>query len=128
MKFSETLEKEWTLNGLTKAKFSSNKNLPLSDGQLISHLMGYFDRGALFEIFCILYVDDGAFVFKSRHQLETGTHLLLRHFEKFGLEMHIGKIFFFKNIMCILPHTRVLYLAHPPKLRQQHHNILLHYY
>ena len=39
----------------------------------------------------MLYVDDGAFVFELRHQLETGTPLLLRHFEKFGLEMHIGK-------------------------------------
>ena len=32
MAFAETLEKEWTLNGLTKAKFSRDKNLPLSDG------------------------------------------------------------------------------------------------
>ena len=39
----------------------------------------------------MLYVDDGAFVFESRHQLEIGIPLLLRHFGKFGLEMHIGK-------------------------------------
>ena len=39
----------------------------------------------------MLYVDDGYFVFESRHQLETGTPLLLRHFAKFGLEMQIGK-------------------------------------
>ena len=45
----------------------------------------------LFELFYMLYVDDGAFVFKSRHQLEIGIPLLLRHFAKFGLEMHIGK-------------------------------------
>ena len=37
MAFAETLEKEWTLNGLTKAKFSCDNNSPLSDGQLISH-------------------------------------------------------------------------------------------
>ena len=37
MAFSKTLEKEWTLNGLTKAKFSRDNNSPLSDGQLISH-------------------------------------------------------------------------------------------
>ena len=37
MAFAKTLEKEWTLNGLTKAKFSRNNNSPLSDGQLISH-------------------------------------------------------------------------------------------
>ena len=39
----------------------------------------------------MLYVDDEAFVFKSRHQLEIGIPLILRHFAKFGLEMHIGK-------------------------------------
>ena len=75
----------------------------------------------------MLYVDDGAFVFGLRHQLEIGTSLLLRHFAKFGLEMHIGKKKPFKNRVYFLPHTRVLYLAHHPKLRRQHHNILLHY-
>ena len=39
----------------------------------------------------MLYVDDGAFIFELRHQLETGTPLLLLNFAKFGLEMHIGK-------------------------------------
>ena len=91
MAFAETLEKEWTLNGLTKSKFSRNNNSPLSDSQLISHPMRSFDRGALFELFCMLHVDDADFVFESRHQLETGTPLLLRHFAKFGLEMHIEK-------------------------------------
>ena len=91
MAFSKTLEKEWTLNGPTKAKFSRKNNSPLSDGQLTSHPPRSFDRGALFELFCMLYVDDGAFVLELRHQLETVTPLLLRYFEKFGLEMHIGK-------------------------------------
>ena len=39
----------------------------------------------------MIYVDDRDFVFESRHQLETGNPLLLRHFANFGLEMHIGK-------------------------------------
>ena len=39
----------------------------------------------------MLYVDDGAFVFESRHQLETGIPLILQHFANFGLETHIGK-------------------------------------
>ena len=83
MAFAETLEKEWTINGLNKAKFSRNNNSPLSDGQLISHPTRYFDRGALFELFFILYVDDGSFVFESGNQLETGITLPLRHFAKF---------------------------------------------
>ena len=91
MAFAERREKEWTLNGLTKVKFSRTNNLLLSDSQLISHQPRSFNQGALFELFWMLYVDDGAFVFESRHQLETGILLLLWHFEKFGLEMHIGK-------------------------------------
>ena len=82
MAFAETLEKEWTLKGLTKAKLSRDNNSPLSDGQLISHQPQSFNRGALFELFCMLYVGDGAFVFESRHQLEIGVSIRrqnLRH-------------------------------------------------
>ena len=71
--FSKTLEKEWTCNALTNAKFSRNKSSPLSDGRLIRHQTRSFDRGALFELFCMLYIDDRAFVFESINQLETGT-------------------------------------------------------
>ena len=39
----------------------------------------------------MLYVDDRTFVFESIRQLEIGIPLLLQHFGKFGLEMHIGK-------------------------------------
>ena len=91
MPFDETLEIEWTHNELTKAKISRNTNSHFSDGQLISHTTQYFDRGALFEIFCILYTDAGEFVFESIRQLEIGTPLILRHFGKFGLEIHIVK-------------------------------------
>ena len=37
MAFAETLEREWTHNGLTKAKISRNTNSLFSEGQLISH-------------------------------------------------------------------------------------------
>ena len=105
MEFAETLEKEWTLNGITKAKFSRDNNSPLSDDQLISHQPQSFNCGELFELFCMLYVDDGDFVFESRHQLETGTPLILRHFAKFGLEMHIGKENKPSKTECVFFHT-----------------------
>ena len=44
----------------------------------------------LFYLFCILYVDDGAFVFESRTDIEKWITLLSDHFTWFGLEMHIG--------------------------------------
>ena len=91
MAFAKTLERDWTLNGLTKAKFSPNTNSPFSDGQLISHTMLSFDHGALFELFCIIYVYYRAFVFESIQQLEIGIPLILWHFGQFGLKMHIGK-------------------------------------
>ena len=48
MAFDKTLEKEWTLKGITKAKFSRDNSTPLSDGQLISHKPQSFNRRALF--------------------------------------------------------------------------------
>ena len=38
----------------------------------------------------MLYIDDGAFVFESRTDIEKGITLLSDHFDRFGLEMHIG--------------------------------------
>ena len=45
----------------------------------------------LFEIFCMLYVDDGAFAFVSRRDLEIGATLVYNQFARLGLEMHVGK-------------------------------------
>ena len=38
----------------------------------------------------MIYVDDGAFVFESRTDIEKGITLLSDNFAQFGLEMHIG--------------------------------------
>ena len=42
-------------------------------------------------LFCVLYVDNGAFPFEDRLQLELGLSLIHNHFLKFGIEMHIGR-------------------------------------
>ena len=34
----------------------------------------------LFDLFCMIYVDDGAFVFESRTDIEKGITLLSDHF------------------------------------------------
>ena len=49
-----------------------------------------FSQGNLLTLFCVLYVDDGAFPFENRLQLELGLSLIHNHFTMFGLEMHIG--------------------------------------
>ena len=38
----------------------------------------------------MLYVDDGAFAFETRRELEIGANLVFTHFARFGLQMHIG--------------------------------------
>ena len=50
-----------------------------------------FSQGNSLTLFCVLYVDDGAFSFEDRLQLELGLSLIHNHFVRFGLEMHIGR-------------------------------------
>ena len=50
-----------------------------------------FLQGNLLNLFCILYVDDGALPFEGCRQLESGLSLIYNHFVKFGHEMHIGQ-------------------------------------
>ncbi len=38
----------------------------------------------------LIYVNDGAFLFNNKNDLERLTQELHRHFLKFGLKMHIG--------------------------------------
>ena len=66
MAFSETLEDQWTALGLSKAQFARKYNSPRSTRQLVSHRPGTFSSGLQFDLFCVLYVDDGKFVFESR--------------------------------------------------------------
>ena len=43
-----------------------------------------------FEFDKSLYADDGSFLFPYRKELELGTNILVKHFTKFGMKMHIG--------------------------------------
>ena len=65
MDFVKTLENGWTSLGLSKAQFSHRDSSPISSGHLASHQHGTFTSGTLFDIFCMLYVYSGAFVFES---------------------------------------------------------------
>ena len=38
----------------------------------------------------MLYLDDGAFAFVSRRDLEIGAYLVFKQFERLGLEIHVG--------------------------------------
>ena len=56
----------------------------------------------LLTLFCVLYVDNGAFPFEERLQLKLGLSLIHNHFVKFGLEMHIGRGKKASKTKCIL--------------------------
>ena len=85
MAFAEPLEGKWMDLGLSEAQFAQKDNSPISTGQLVSHQPGTLLSGMLFDLFCMLYVDDGAFVFESRTDIETLITLLSYHFARFGL-------------------------------------------
>ena len=90
MAFAKTLEDEWMALRLSKAQFVRKDNSPRSTIQLVRHQTGTFLSGILFDLFCMLYVENGAFVFESRTDNEKCITLLSDHFAWFGLEMHIG--------------------------------------
>jgi hypothetical protein len=47
--------------------------------------------GLKFDLFYFLvYVDKGAMIFDNRKYNEEGTKLIMDHFARFGLEMHVG--------------------------------------
>ena len=65
-------------------------NSSRSTGQLVSHRPSTFWSQIIFDLFYMLYVDDSAFFFKSRNDIEKRITLLSDHFARFGLEIHIG--------------------------------------
>ena len=83
MEFAKTIEKEWVRNDLKMIKFKRHSNSPQSSRRITSHPAKTFSRGTLFKIFCMLYVDDGAFTFESRKDTEIGSNLLFQHFNRF---------------------------------------------
>ena len=46
--------------------------------------------GIIFQFLCLLYADDGAFMFSNRDGMINGMSLLHLHFQRFSLLMHIS--------------------------------------
>ena len=65
IEFSETIEKEWVRNELKMIKFKRHSNSPQSSGRITSHPEKTFSHGTLFEIFCMIYVDNVASAFET---------------------------------------------------------------
>ena len=59
--------------------------------KLTGHKKKIFEQGTLLTLFCVLYLDDVAFIFEDRDQLTRGLNLVYQHFTRFGLKMHVGR-------------------------------------
>ena len=77
MAFAKALEVNLTSMRLSKAQFSRKDNSPRSTRQLASHRRGTFSSGMLFDIFYMLYVEDGYFL-KIQDQNRERDHPLFR--------------------------------------------------
>ena len=89
MAFADTLEKEWVKSGLQMATLRQHTHSTQDVGRLTGQKKKYFEQGTPLTLFCVLYVDDGAFPFKNCEQLTCGLSLIYLHFTRFGLEMHV---------------------------------------
>ena len=49
-------------------------------------------KGKLLKVSELFFVDDGAFLFSNREDLQKGVEAIHKHFVRFGQIMHIGKI------------------------------------
>ena len=83
---SETLEKEWKKNNITIPEF---KHFPKSGkGRLLGQ--DWKAKGKTFELFYLLYVDDGAFNFTDQNDMIKASKIIRDTMKRFGLIMHIG--------------------------------------
>ena len=88
---SETLVIKWKDMGLNMLLLFTRINSPHDSRILKGQLPKTFSEGVLLELFNVIYVNNGAFMFKDRKQLTLGAQLIFDQFKRFGLEMHIGR-------------------------------------
>jgi hypothetical protein len=91
--FAETLGIVWKDQGIPILSVMTAADEHLAEGKICSHTPAMFrsKKLARYEILQCLYVDDGAFPFGTREDLQRGMELVYRHFARFGMEMHIGR-------------------------------------
>ena len=91
--FAETLELIWRDRDILILSVMTAADEHLAEGKICSHTPAMFRSKKLtaYGILQCLYVDDGAFPFGTREDLQQGMELVYHHFARFGLEMHIGR-------------------------------------
>ena len=86
--FTDILEKNWSPTwGITPIQFKRHSPTT-SYGRLIAQDPDAI--GEKFDLFNLLYVDDGTFLFNLREELEKGAQMISNTFKLLGLTMHVG--------------------------------------
>ncbi len=91
--FVKTLEFVWKERDIPILRVMTIANEHIAEGKIFSHTPAMFKSKKItaYEILQCLYVDDGAFPFETREDLQHGMELIFHHFTRFGLEMHVGR-------------------------------------
>ena len=90
---AETLEPAWRQADIEVLTVAHNKDDEIDTGYIRGHTPRMYTSRKLtaYEIYQLLYVDDGAFPFPTRDALIKGLSLIYSHLARFGLEVHIGR-------------------------------------
>ncbi|KAL7426046.1 hypothetical protein ACHAXH_000620, partial [Discostella pseudostelligera] len=90
--FSETLDANWTDANIPKPKFHrGNMSNTALLGAKLTHAIKKAARNSIaFDVFHILYLDDGSFLFATRDDMIKGLEIINNTFKQLGLEMHVG--------------------------------------
>ena len=90
---AETLESAWKQAGIEVLTVAHSPDDELNTGCVRGHTPRIYTSRKLtaYEIYQLLYVDDGAFPFATRDALIKGLTLVHSHLARFGLEVHIGR-------------------------------------
>ena len=90
---AETLESAWKKADIEVLTVAHSPDDELNTGCVRGHTPRMYTSRKLtaYEIYQLLYVDDGAFPFPTRDTLIKGLTLVHSHLARFGLEVHIGR-------------------------------------
>lgn len=87
---AESIEPEWKEADIEVPWLSSYFNQEAKQEKRHGHSALIGKRTNVFDFFLSYYVDDAAFILMNRQDAEKAATLIVRHFRKFGLTIHVG--------------------------------------
>ena len=90
MVFTESIEPEWKEADVEVPWLSSYFSHEAKQEKRHGHSLLIGAKQDVFSFFLSYYVDDAAFILMNREDAEKAATLIVRHFRKFGLTIHVG--------------------------------------